>query len=339
MPLVSDFFYKKKLKELGINIKTKYYADNKIYERNTNDSINDDVLAGIIKEKEYYIGNKLAHIEKNFDSRMEYTFISKNMENENYTCPNCGMQSKLKDFIDGCPYCKNQYNIDYTDKSLGSKYHYDRVLKSKAYMVITALIDFIISIVISYFFIKGTSRTFNNIDIAKIFIYGFILGLILYYLFYIIDAYVVLGPIRILKDRQNKKQKEFWERTKIDKKTFFNNFVYELRRYYYSKEEVIDFDILDYLEFEDFEKDKESFIRVKAEVRIISYNKNRVSSKIQKEDYVFKKNPNENMELQDGVNIIKCHNCGANIDVTTQECPYCHTEIKYLQKWLLVDKD
>ena len=32
------------------------------------------------------------------------------------TCPNCGMESIIKDFIDGCPYCRTHYNVDYTDK-------------------------------------------------------------------------------------------------------------------------------------------------------------------------------------------------------------------------------
>lgn len=37
------------------------------------------------------------------------------------------------------------------------------------------------------------------------------------------------------------------------------------------------------------------------------------------------------------VNMIKCHNCVASIDATNKLCSYCHTEIKYLQEWILVD--
>lgn len=131
------------------------------------------------------------------------------------------MESKLKDFVDGCPYCRTIYNIDYSDKDLGSKYNYDLVLRNNSYRVITGIIDLIISISISFVFIKTTSRTFNSIDIFKAFIYGIILSMILYYFFYIIDAYVILGPIKKYKDRQNQKQIDFWDRTKIDKKTFF----------------------------------------------------------------------------------------------------------------------
>jgi NMD protein affecting ribosome stability and mRNA decay len=47
------------------------------------------------------------------------------------------------------------------------------------------------------------------------------------------------------------------------------------------------------------------------------------------------KNINGKLELKDGVNVIKCHNCGATIDATEKMCSYCHTEIKYLQDWIL----
>lgn len=335
MPLISDTFHKKKLKTFGINIKTKYFVGNKVFERNTDDSVNDDVISGIRCEKSYYINKKLVHKETEFDSRIEYTFISKEMENKEYVCPNCGMQSKLKTFIDGCPYCKTYYNIDYTDKDLGSKYHYDRVLRNSSYRIITGIIDLIISIILCFFFIKTTSRTFNDVDIVKVIIYGIILSMVLYYFFYILDAYIIIGPIKRYKDKQNQKQIDFWNRTKLDKKSFFNNFNYEVRKYYYSKNNIIDFDVLDYIEFNDFIKDDIQYIKVIAEVRIIYYENKKIKSKINKNEYLFKKSKNEKLELKDGANIIKCHNCGASIDATDGICSYCRTEIKYLQEWIL----
>lgn len=335
MALVSDNFHNKKLKQYGINIKTKYIVGHNIYERNTNNEINDDITSGIRCEKDYYIGNNLVHTEKDFDSRIEYTFISKDQEEQDYKCPNCGMKSKLKDFVDGCPYCGTSYNIDYTNKDLGSKYHYDHVLKNPTYRIVTAIIDLIISIIICYFFIKNTSRTFNSVDITKVFIYGLILSIILYYIFYSLDAYIILTPIKNYKDKQNQKQIDFWNRIKIDKKNFFNNFNYEVRKHYYSKDNIIDFDVLDYLNFNDYEKNNNQYIEVLAEVRIVYYDNGKITSKITKEQYVFRKNVNEKLELKDGVNLIKCHNCGSSIDVNDGKCSYCHTEIKYLQEWIL----
>ena len=335
MPFISDRFHKKKLHELGINIKSKYIVGNKILERNTDNSVNDDITSGILSEKEYYKDKVLVHTEKVFDSRIEYSFISKDMENKDYTCPNCGMESKLKDFIDGCPYCKSFYNIDYTDKDLGSKYHYDRVLKNNTYRFVTAIIDIVISIILCFLFIKITSRTFNQIDIIKIFVYGIILSMVLYYFFYLLDAYIILGPIKRYKDKQNQKQMEFWQKTNIDKKTFYNNLNYEIRKYYYSKEDIIDFDILDYNEFESYKKNDTDYIKVLIEVRIIRYVQGEIHSKIEKEEFILKKNPNERVELKEGANQMKCHNCGASINITDEECSYCHTETKYLQEWIL----
>ncbi len=338
MALISETYQKEKLKRYGINIRTKYIVGNKILERNTNDSVNDNIERGIRCQKEYYIDNKLAHKEKLFDSRIEYTYIMDNNINEEYECPNCGMKSPLKDFIDGCPYCKTYYNMDYSEKDLGSKYHYDRVLKSNIYRVITLIVDIIISIIISFIFIKLTSRTFNNYDIIKIFIYGIILSLILYYFFYIADAYIILSPIKKFKDKENKKQMEFWKRTKINKKTFFNNLNYEIRKKYYSKENIIDYDILDYTNFKDYEVNGVLYVDVTADLRIVTYENKKLKSKIITQTYTMQQNKNTLLNLGTKENIIRCANCGASIDVTKGKCEYCHSEIKYLQEWILEEK-
>ena len=335
MALVSEQFHMDKLKKYNINIKTKYIVGNKILERNSNNSFNDDIEKGIRCEKEYYVNNILKHKEKLFDSRMEYTFISKNQENTLYTCPNCGVSMELKNFIDGCPYCRTHYNIDYIDKDLGSKYHYDRVLKKATYRVITAIIDLIISLFLTFLFIKTTSRTFNNYDISKIFIYGIILSLILYYFFYIIDAYVILTPIKNYKDKQNQKQIAFWNRTNIDKKTFFNNLNYEIRKKYYSVDNIIDYDILDYINFEEFYINDKLCVKVKADVRIVYYVNNKVVSKNIIDTYILKRHEEGTTIIKNGVNIIKCLNCGASVDINKGYCDYCGTKVKYMQEWIM----
>lgn len=336
MSLLSDSIQKEKLDKLNINIKTKYIVGDKILERNTDDSHNDDIVNGIRCGKDYYINNKFVHTERLFDSRIEYTYMSKSKGEEEYECKNCGYKSKLKDFYDGCPYCGTKYNVDYTDKDLGSKYHYDMVLRKTTYKVITAIVDFCLSLILSYIFIKATSRTFNTYDISKIFIYGTILSLVLYNFFYIIDAYVVLSPIKKYKDKQNKKQIEFWNRTKIDKKSFFNNLNYEVRKKYYSENDVIDYDILDYTEF-NYIKNKEGiFVKVKSDVRIIYFKNNKIRAKFINDIYTFKHNDKGTINLKSGANIIKCHNCGAAIDVRKGYCEYCNSEIKYFQEWIII---
>ena len=335
MALISDKSHRKKLKDFNINIKTNYIVGNSILERNTDDSYNDDINNGIRCKKYYYVNDKLMHVEKLFDSRIEYTFISKNQDKMNYKCPNCGMEAKIKDFTDGCPYCRTHYNIDYTDKDLGSKYHYDLVLRNTTYRIITAIVDVIVSIILSFIFIKATSRTFNSYDVSKIFIYGIILSLILYYFFYIIDGYIILGPIKRYKDRQNKKQFDFWNRTKIDKKVFFNNLNYEVRNKYYSAKNIVDYDIIDFIEFSDFYKKDILYVTVIADVRIVSFNGSKFKVKYIKDKYVMKKIHNNIYDLKEGTNLIKCHNCGNAIDVTKGYCEHCRTDTRYYQEWVL----
>lgn len=336
MALISDKSQFKKLKNFNINIKTKYIVGNNILERNTDNSYNDDIKNGIRCEKLYYLDNKFVHSEKIFDSRIEYTFISNNQDNKEYTCPNCGMKGKVKEFSDGCPYCRTYYNIDYTEKDFGGKYHYDRVLRNTTYRVVTAVVDLIISIVLSFIFIKYTSRTFNSYDISKIFIYGIILALILYYFFYVIDGYIILGPIKRYKDRQNQKQIDFWNRTKIDKKVFFNNLNYEVRNYYYERDNVIDYDIIDFDEFSEFVKDDILHVKVRANVRIVSFTGGKIHSKVVNDVYVLKRVNDNIYELKEGTNLIKCHNCGASIDVTNGYCKYCHSKAVFYQEWVLI---
>ena len=338
MSVVSEKYHDENLRKNNINIRTKYIVGSNILQRNTDNSVNEEIKNGIRCEKNYIVNGSLKHTEKVFDSRIEYTFLSNLNSDTIYTCPNCGASGRLSDFIDGCPYCKTYYNIDYVDKELGNKYHYDRVLRSNTYKTITAIVDFTISLILSFIFIKYTSRTFNNYDVYKIFIYGVILALILYYIFYILDAYVILGPIKAYKDKQNKRQIEFWNRTKIDKKKFFNNVNYELSKHYYANNNIIDYDIIDYLEFKEYISNEEFFVEVRIDIRVVYFLNGKISSKNKTEKFTFKKNTNEVMSLNGEVNIITCPHCGGSVDVNKGVCDYCKNPIKSIQEWILVNK-
>ncbi len=336
MSFISEKFHEKKLNDYDINIKTQYIVGNKILERNTNGSLNEDIKEGIRCKKEYFVHNKLLHTETKFDSRIEYTFVSSSNSDEEYTCPNCGMKAKVEEFIDGCPYCRSYYNIDYKEKDLGGKYHYDRVLRNTKYRVVTACIDFLVCLLLSFLFIKNTSRTFNSYDVTKVFIFGSVLSLILYYFFYILDAYIVLTPIKKYKDRENQKQIDFWNRTKIDKKTFFNNLNYEIRKKYYTIDDnIIDYDILDYLSFKEYRKQEKYYVEVKVEVRIIYYKNSKIISKYVDDVYILKRNEKEMLSIRNGINILPCPHCGASIDITKGYCEYCKKEIAYFQEWII----
>ena len=131
---------------------------------------------------------------------------------------------------------------------------------------------------------------------------------------------------------------KFWNKTGIDKKIFFNNLNYEVRKDYYMNQNIIDYDVIDYIDFKDYIKDNKLYVDVTAEVRIVTFDNNKIKSKIIKDTYTLKRHDNGVIELKAGANIIKCHNCGASIDATLGKCEYCNTEINYLQEWILVDR-
>ena len=338
MAYVSEDFHVKRLNENGINIKTKFIVDGTIKERNSNGKNNEGFSKGIVCKKEYYVNNVLKHIENKFDSRIEYSYVTGQDLDKDYKCPNCGMEGKVKDFADGCPYCNTHYNIDYTDKDLGSKFHYDRVLRNTTYRIVVGVVDYIISFIICLIWIKSTSRTFNVVDVSKVFIYALILATILYYFFYLVDAYIILGPIKRYKDKINNKQREFWKNSNLDQKEFYNNINYEIGKYYYNKDGIIDYDIIDYLDFTNFIHEGKININVLVDIRLVYYENGKIYSKYKEESFNMVQNLNEVLELKDGINYIKCHNCGASIDVNSGKCEYCGTPIKYLQKWILDKK-
>lgn len=309
MIYIDDVYYKKRLKEEKINIKTKYICGNNILERNTDNSYNDDIKNGIRCLKLYYKDGILVHKEKDFDSRIEYTFVSLN-ENDDKTCPNCGVTYKVKDASFCCPYCNTYYNANYINKDLGGKYHYDRILRSNIYRIVTFFVSLVLCTFLSFVFIKYISRTFNNYDIYKVFIYGFAFSLAFYYLFYVLDAYIVLGPIKRYKDKENERQIIFWNKTKIDKNKFFNNLNYELRKFCSSLDGVIDYDVIDYTNF-DY---KDGKVYVSAILRVVYLKNGKIKSKEKKYNFEFIENK-DYVELKDGSNIIKCSGCSSSIDV------------------------
>ena len=156
----------------------------------------------------------------------------------------------------------------------------------------------------------------------------------MYYFFYTLDAYLVLGPIKRYKDKINQKQIEFWNRTKIDKKKFFNNLNFEIRKKYYSNPNIIDYDIIDYDDFSEYTKNDILYVKVDVYVRIVEFKDNKIVSNYIVDNFVLKKVNKNTLENKGDLNIIKCSNCGASVDVLKGECEYCHTAIKAIQEWV-----
>lgn len=327
----------KYVENMNINIRDTFKDGDSVKYRNSDNSRVDSIDRGIKIRSEYYKDNKLIGTVGNFDSRIIYTFIKNKAEDGDITCSNCSYHASSKEFIDGCPYCGTIYNIDYDDKNLGNKYTYDYKYKSRKFIFVTLIVDLIICLILSLIYILFTGRTFNSYDIAKVIVGGILLGLILFYPLYILDGYIVLAPIKRLKRKQNEKQRLFWEsNSDVDKKTFMNNFNYEITKLVYSMENVIDYNIEDYNEFEVIHNGNEKIIKVNATIRLIKYKDNEIQIETINQDYKFKR-VKKTGELQGGINVIMCPNCSSSIDVTEKNCKYCGMEINYLQEWYLVN--
>ena len=111
----------------------------------------------------------------------------------------------------------------------------------------------------------------------------------------------------------------------------------ELRKYYYSMNNVVDYDILDYLNFYEENEDNKFYVNVYLEVRVVSFENNKFISKYQKESFKLRQIDNGN-SLKAGANVINCYNCGASIDVLKNKCEYCDSDVKYFQEWILDKK-
>lgn len=337
MSLITENYQLNKLTKENINIKTHYKVKDQILEKNTDNSKNDEIIEGIILDKEYYKDNKLLYSIKNFDPRIIYSFTT-NTNKKEMICINCGMHGSIDSFINGCPYCKTAYNIDYVDKELANKYHYDAIINSSIYKKITLLIDIILSFLIVFIYIYTTSRTFNIFDISKIIVGTILIAGILYYLFYLIDGYIVLLPIKLYKKRKNKEHQNFWNKSKFSKKTFYNNLNYELKKYYYTQSnKIIDFDIIDYLSFKKIETKDNIDIEVELDIRLIKFENDKIIEERKKEKILLRKN-NTVLKLTENSNNIKCPNCGSSIDITIGECSYCKSKINYFQEWYIISK-
>lgn len=315
--MIVEQLHLKRLKELGINICTKYKKDDKILQRDTNNTKNDNIKDAICLEKNYYKDGLYLDKVTGFDPRINYTYISNGDGENEVVCPNCGKISKQKEIGDFCPYCKTNYNMEYNDKDLGTKYHYDRVVQGVNYRKITLIVDVLISSIIVYLYIATNSRTFNIYDISKILVGTVILSLILYYFFYIIDASIIVLPIKIYKDKINKNQMKFWsmmEQKNVTKKIFYNNVNYELQKYYYGEDSnnknIIDYDIIDYISIkEESLKSDKIIIKAKIRIREIELKENKINKKVVVKSFYFEKNNGEMIKTKEGSNIIKCNNC------------------------------
>ena len=330
MVYVSESLHKRKLDKENINIKTIYLEDGIELERNTNGSVDDTIKNGRRIRKEYYLNNELKEIETDFDSRLKYNFIEALNSDKKYTCKNCGMSDKLKEFDAGCPYCGTYYNLDYSSKNNKKKMYYDRLLRNKSYRMMTVMLDAFFCFITAVLIYNRAIDSIAAFEWYKLFVVIVLEAFILFFVLYRVNGLILLKPYKKYKDKENQKQRAFWAQSGLDKVAFINNFNYEVRKYYYNKKDVIDFDILDFDSVKDYYIRDDRYIEVEAYIRVVKFDDDFTSSyKRRRFTFMYNKNCLSKKRMT-------CYNCGSVVSKSSAKCKKCNADIKYYQEWILI---
>ena len=227
--------------------------------------------------------------------------------------------------------------MDYESKSLGAKYHTDLVMNTNTYKYITALIAFSVAFLISYIYIRTTGRTFNVWDMTKVLVGTALFGLAFYYVFYYLDSFFILLPIKLYKERINAAQTKFWQdnASDINKDVFFTNLNYELQKYYFENPQngnVLDFDFVDYTTI----TRNGDVVTLDTLIREVFITGGKVKCRQRSKTIKLQRIKREySLEKVGGV-ALRCKNCGTSIDAFATQCPSCGTRQNYLQEWYMV---
>ncbi len=322
----------KRLKDFGLSLVTTYKSGDQIVTKNSFETLRTNIVNGICLEKNYLRGGSSLYKLHGFDPRIKYTFVNASTASK---CPNCGADIDIES--GECPYCGTAYNMDYESKSLGAKYHTDLVMNTKTYKYVTALLAFVTSFIISYIYIRTTGRTFNVWDMAKVLAGTALFGLAFYFVFYYLDSFFILLPIKIYKERINAEQTKFWAQNgrEINKDTFFTNLNYELQKYYFEGDKtrnVLDFDFVDYTTIT---RDGD-IVTIKILVREVYIDGGKVKCRQVSKSIRLKRAVIEHHLENVGGVALRCRNCGHSMDAFQKVCPSCGTPHNYLQEWYMM---
>ena len=263
MTFISDKIQTDALKEYGVSIQTEFWENHNIRIRSTDHSYNDDVKDGIILQKKYYRDGALAHIEKDFNPLIKYTYLGGRDALKSFVCPNCGYEASgadgfgadgtgktkggsgadssgaddgvegKKDYTgDGCPYCGASYNLEYADRKEGAQYFADRESKNTGYYIAALIICFAVCLPVSFLIVRATGRTFLFFDKLKAVVFGVVPALLLFYGFFVTHAFVITRLAERRYERQTELIRKFEKDLGgmgISLSTFYNNLYSELR--------------------------------------------------------------------------------------------------------------
>ena len=306
MKTITDKKHIDRLNEKGIVIEDIFLRKNKELIRRTDGKRLDEVFNATRIRKNYFFEDKCIYTETKFNKISNYTFV--NYDNDDFVkCPNCGNTGNIEDFDGGCPYCRTDFNIDYNYK------RYDiNFLPINDNLLLTLFFIILIGLPFLIFFIFFICMTFNN------------------FLFLIISILLITLTMIIIIEKIPKPINE-------EKRKIINCLNYELNHYFYSNDEykdLIDFHIKIYNKIDKKIIDGNLFVELEYIINKYYFTNNQIIKKVDTEIAIMKNNEQLNKK-KEKVNIQKCSNCGASIDITKVKCEYCKAIIPKNIEWSL----
>lgn len=245
---------------------------------------------------------------------------------------------RKKEFWNGCPYCGTIFNFDYSSKS-------HRV----EHFQVTNLIDpqKIKTVIISMVILFVVVSKMMNSDLVS-WIIQVICTIPFVALFSYVLVCLVAGILWIKKMYVNgskiTEELESLEKRGIKIGRVYNDLYSGLLAFYYDEKkapndrDLIDFDITSYQDLEVIEKDGKMYLSMKYQMRKIYLEGKKIRKQEERSQVILKRNSIIEL-LKEGYQVISCVNCGASIDITKEECEYCHTPNDFKKEWTIEKKE
>ncbi len=266
-------------------------------------------------EKVYFHNGQEIYVQKDFNQKMKYTYLTNNRSKEIIECPCCGYKDEAKKFVIGCPYCDTDFSLEIPKK------------KEKISSVVARDTTFWGVLLIGMALLVRL-----NIITMEMFLTFLTICCV-------VEALTIFIKILLLL-----LEKDIWHDFKtismnINETRLYSDLNTELSNYYYDDKnlkykDLIDFDILKYTSATYDREGKETYI-------ILSYL-------IRKYYYIAKTNT---IEISFGTSRVKlvrnikqrhkskskfaskCKNCGSSIDFNSLECEYCGSKNESTIGW------
>lgn len=332
---VSEKYHYKRLQEKGIVIEDRFIRESEnrkeIYVRSSDGIRNDQILRLPRLEKLYFLNKKYIGRIKG-KTNIKYTFYS-NILNDEIVCQNCSHKSNSKDFLDGCPYCGTEFNMNYTTQNYGIKEMMEVLNTKRTYLVI-----FIITIFLYFLILKA-----NNFKLIT-FIMSIIGVPILYFAVYLATMVIML-PVCIIRLFLVGEELSIWKKAQklnlnVNEYKFYSDLNCELLKYLYDEKlfpeekDLIDFQILKYNKIKVISYNPELIIEVQYTIQKIYLKGKYIRDIIQKHNTCLKYNK---IHIENkGYTVINCPNCGNSLDITKKECEYCGTITNFKNEWSVI---